>query len=119
VVITELALANGRRADLVALDRSGAITLVEVKASRADFRADRKWQEYLCWCDRFYFAVADGFPLELLPPEEGVLLADRFAAEILRQARLRTLGPARRKALLIRFARASAARLQALLDPPL
>lgn len=119
VVITELTLANGRRADLVALDRTGAITLVEAKASRADFWADRKWQEYLSWCDRFYFAVAEGFPLELLPPNEGVLLADRFAAEILRQARLRTLGPARRKALLIRFARASAARLQALLDPPL
>ena len=37
VVITELTLANGHRADLVALDRTGAITLVEAKASRADF----------------------------------------------------------------------------------
>ncbi len=118
-VVAELALANGRRADLVALDRAGMITLVEVKASRADFLADRKWQAYLDYCDRFYFAVADGFPLELLPPAEGLIRADRFAAEILRQAPVRTLAAARRKALLIRFARASASRLQALLDPPL
>jgi hypothetical protein len=118
-VVAEVLLANGRRADLVALDRSGTITLVEVKASRADFVADRKWQDYLDYCDRFYFAVAAGFPLELLPPDEGLILADRFAGEILRPARIRCLSAPRRKAMLIRIARAAAGRLQALLDPPL
>ncbi len=118
-VVAELPLGNGRRADLAALDRTGLITLIEVKASRADFLADRKWRAYLDHCDRFYFAVADGFPLELLPPAEGLIRADRYAAEILREAPRRTLVAARRKALLIRFARASAGRLQALLDPPL
>jgi hypothetical protein len=117
-VLPEVPLANGRRADLLALDRSGTITLVEIKSSRADFVADRKWQEYLDYCDRFYFAVAAGFPLELLPPGEGLILADRFAGEILREARLRCLSAARRRAMLIRFARAAAGRLQALLDPP-
>ncbi|MCC2665858.1 MAG: MmcB family repair protein [Geminicoccaceae bacterium] len=117
-VLPEVPLANGRRADLLALDRSGTITLVEIKSSRADFVADRKWQEYLDYCDRFYFAVAAGFPLELLPPGEGLILADRFAGEILRDARLRCLSAARRRAMLIRFARASAGRLQALLDFP-
>jgi hypothetical protein len=118
-VLTEVPLANGRRADLVALDRSGLITLIEVKASRADFLADRKWRDYLDFCDRFYFAVAEGFPLDLLPPDEGLLRADRFAGEILREAPLRALGAARRKALLIRFARIAAGRLQMLVDPPL
>ena len=118
-VVTELTLANGRRADLVALDRTGRITLVEVKASRADFLADRKWPAYLGYCDRFYFAVADGFPLELLPTDQGLIRADRFTAEILREAPARMLAAARRKALLIRIARAAAGRLQALLDPPL
>ena len=117
-VVAEVPLANGRRADLVALDRRGTITLVEVKASRADFVADRKWQDYLDYCDRFYFAVAAGFPLELLPPDEGLILADRFAGEILRAARLRCLSAPRRKAMLIRIARAAAGRLQAVLDPP-
>jgi hypothetical protein len=116
-VVAELVLANGCRADLVALDRTGMITLVEVKASRTDFLTDRKWRSYLDHCDRFYIAVADGFPLDLLPPTEGLIRADRFAAEILREAAVRQLDAARRKALLIRFARASAGRLQALLDP--
>jgi hypothetical protein len=61
-VLTELSLGNGRRADLIAIDRTGAIILVEVKSCRADFAADRKWQEYLAYCDRFYFAVGPDFP---------------------------------------------------------
>jgi hypothetical protein len=118
-VLAELPLGNGRRADLAAIDRAGAITLVEVKSCRADFLADGKWHEYLDYCDRFYFAVASDFPLAVLPPEEGLILADRFGGEIVREARLRALCAARRKAMLIRFGRAAAGRLHGLLDPQL
>ena len=116
-VIAELPLRNGRRADMAALDRAGAITMVEVKSCRADFRSDRKWYEYLPYCDRFYFAVGRDFPLDLLPPEEGLILVDRFGGEIVREARLRALSPARRKAMLIRFGRAASGRLRMLVDP--
>jgi hypothetical protein len=116
-VLAELPLGNGRRADLVAVDRAGAFTIVEVKSCRADFMTDRKWQDYLGFCDRFYFAVGPDFPLDLLPESEGLILADRFAAEIAREAASRPLSAARRKAMLLRFARAAAARLQALSDP--
>jgi hypothetical protein len=118
-VLGEMPLGNGRRADLAAIDRNGMIALVEVKSCRADFVADRKWSEYLAYCDRFYFAVASDFPCALLPADEGLILADRFGGEIVREARLRTLGPARRKAMLIRFGRAAADRLHGLLDPQL
>ena len=116
-VLAELPLGNGRRADLAAIDRAGTITLVEIKSCRADFLADGKWREYLGYCDRFYFAVASDFPLAVLPPEEGLILADRFGGEIVRAARLRALCAARRKAMLIRFGRAAAGRLHGLLDP--
>jgi hypothetical protein len=116
-VLGELSLGNGRRADLVAIDRAGMITLVEVKSCRADFAADRKWHEYLAYCDRFYFAVSRDFPRDLLPPGEGLIVADRFGGEIVREAPIRALGPTRRKAMLIRFGRAAASRLQGLVDP--
>ncbi|HEX6142740.1 MAG TPA: MmcB family DNA repair protein [Geminicoccaceae bacterium] len=117
--VQELPLANGRRADLVALDRTGELVIVEVKSCRADFLADRKWPDYLDFCDRFYFAVGIGFPLELLPEAEGLIIADRYGAEITRSAVVRPLGAARRKAMLIRLARAAAMRLQLTLDPEL
>jgi hypothetical protein len=112
-VLAELPLGNGRRADLVAIDRAATITIVEVKSCRADFVADRKWQAYLAFCDRFYFAVDRDFPAALLPAGEGLIVADRFAGEIVREAPLRPLGAARRKAMLLRFARLAAVRLQA------
>lgn len=118
-VLAELPLGNGRRADLVAIDRTGDISLVEVKSCRSDFVADRKWHEYLDYCDRFYFAVASDFPLDLLPAGEGLIMADRFGGEVVRAARIRTLSPVRRKAILIRFGRVAARRLHALLDPSL
>jgi hypothetical protein len=118
-VLAELPLGNGRRADLVAIDRTGMISLVEIKSCRADFLTDRKWYQYLDFCDRFYFAVASDFPRHLLPADAGLIVADRFGGEIARDAPIRALGPARRKAILIRFGRAAAGRLQTLLDPQL
>lgn len=116
-VVAELPLANGRRADLVALSRDGCVSIVEVKSSRADFMADRKWPDYLAWCDFFYFAVGPDFPRSILPADQGLILADRFGAEVVCAAQHRRLPPARRKAVLLRFARTAATRLHTLLDP--
>jgi hypothetical protein len=55
--LAELPLGNGRRADLIAIDPGGLITIIEIKSCRADFVADHKWYAYLDFCDRFYFAV--------------------------------------------------------------
>jgi hypothetical protein len=118
-VLTEVTLANGRRADVLALAPTGDIAIVEVKSSIEDYRADRKWGEYREFCDALYFAVPDDFPTELIPVDCGLIAADAFAAEILRPAPVIRLAPARRKAMTLRFAQLGAQRLQRLLDPGL
>ncbi len=115
--LPEFTLATGRRVDLMALGRDGRLVAIEVKSCRADFLADRKWQGYLDHADQFYFAVGPDFPLDLLPPDEGLILADRYAASVIRPARSRTVAAGRRRALLLRFARVSALRLQGVADP--
>lgn len=115
--LIEVPLASGRRADVMALGRGGELVIVEVKSCLADFRADRKWPEYRQWCDRLYFAVADGFPCEVIPAECGLIVADGFAAAMLREAPEAPLASARRKAVTLRFARTAGARLHRLLDP--
>lgn len=115
--IPELSLASGRRADLAAIDETGSVWIVEIKSSLEDFRADAKWPEYRAWCDRLYFAVAPDFPREVLPNEAGLILADRYGAEIVREAPEHRLAGARRKAVLLRFARVAAGRLMTLADP--
>jgi hypothetical protein len=114
--VTEFSPAPGLRVDVIALWPDGRIGVVEVKASVADFRADAKWRGYLDWCDAFHFAVDAAFPLELLP-DQGVIVADAFGAELVRPAPPRPLAPARRRALTLRLARAAAARLRRALDP--
>lgn len=116
-VLTEFTLRNRRRVDVIALAEDGRITVVEVKSSEADFRADAKWRDYLDFCDAFYFAVPEGFPRRLIPESCGLLVADGFGAELLREPEDGRVNPARRKSLIMRFARAAGLRLQALTDP--
>ena len=117
VSLPEVSLGTGRRLDILALLRDGSFTAVEIKSCRADFQADGKWPDYLPWADRFFFAVAPEFPIEILPEAEGLILADRYGGELVRDAVRRPLAPARRKALTLRFARLAAARVQGLTDP--
>ncbi len=115
--VTEFAPAPGLRVDVAALGRDGEIWVIECKSSVADFRSDRKWRGYLEWCDRYFFAAGEAAPDEIFPAEEGLIRADGYGAAILREAPLRKLAPARRKALTLRLGRAAALRLRAGLDP--
>jgi len=115
--LVEVALANGRRADILTLLPDGEFAVIEVKSGAADFLSDTKWPEYRLFCDRFYFAIDADFPRLLLPPETGVLVVEPPEVAMLRPAPLHKLAPARRRALLHRFATLAAARLFALTDP--
>lgn len=115
--LIEFPLANGRRADIIALGRGGELVIIEIKSSVADFRADRKWIEYRDFADRFYFAVPSGFPMALIPEDCGLIVADSFAASIIRDGDAAVMAPARRRALTLRFALAAAARLRRHVDP--
>jgi hypothetical protein len=115
--LTELPLTDGRRADIAAVNRDGEVLIVEVKSSPADFRTDRKWRDYAASCDRLYFAISERTPAEMMPVEAGLIVADPFGAEIVREAELQRMAPASRRALLLRFAQAAADRLHRLADP--
>jgi hypothetical protein len=115
--LLEFPLANGRRADILALGRGGDLVVIEVKTSVADFRADRKWAEYRDYADRFYFAVPQSFPAALIPEDCGLIVADAFAASLIRDGRPNAMAPGRRRAVTLRFALAAAARLRRYLDP--
>lgn len=123
VAMAEVPLGDGRRADLMALDARGNIVIVEVKATRADLLGDGKWTDYLAHCDRFFWAVPAGFdltPLEspgFLPERAGVIVADRYDAAIVREARTEPLASATRRKCTLAFARRAARRVITLADP--
>jgi hypothetical protein len=108
--LAEVGLPNGRRADLMALGPKGQVAIVEVKSGPADYLCDRKWPEYLPYCDLFFFAVGPEFPRDLLPEEPGLIVADAFGGAVLREPPATPLAGARRKALTLAFARLAALR---------
>jgi hypothetical protein len=116
--IAEVALANGRRADFLGVSATGSIWIVEVKSCRGDFLSDRKWPTYRDFCDHLFFAVAVGFPFEVLPADTGLIIADHYGGEIVRFAPERRLPPARRRMITLELARTAALRLLAVSEPP-
>ncbi len=117
--VEELVPAPGLRVDVMALGPKGEVWVVECKSSRADFMSDRKWQGYLDWCDRFFWAVDGEFPTDLLPEGTGLLIGDAYDAEVIRMPPEARLAGARRSVVLRTFARTAALRLQAARDPGL
>jgi len=119
--LPEVSLPNYRRADLLALSKKGEIWIIELKSSLADYQADKKWPDYLDYCDRFYFAVAPDFPVEVLPSDAGYMLADKYGAEIIREGQGDCQGrklPAARRSLITRLmARVGAFRWSRQLNP--
>lgn len=121
--LAEVPLAGGRRADILGVDAAGRLTLVEIKISLGDLRGDRKWPDYLDHCDRFFWAVPAGLPVADLhtpafrPADTGLIIADRFDAEAVRDAPWRPLGAARRKAITLNIARRAAHRWLRQIDP--
>ena len=115
--LPEVTLPNYRRADLLAVGPRGEIWIIEIKSSLTDFQADKKWPDYLDYCDNFFFAVEPAFPIDRLPEACGLILADAYGAEIMRPAPVTKLAAARRMVITRRVARVGANRLRRLSDP--
>jgi hypothetical protein len=116
-VLPEFTLAIGRRADILGIGAAGEIWIVEIKSSPEDFRADFKWREYRDYCDRLFFAIPTSMDPDMMPADAGLMVADSWGADILREADAAVLHAARRKAVTLAFARAAALRLHGLYDP--
>jgi hypothetical protein len=117
VSLEEFPPIKGLRVDLLALGRKSEIWIIECKSSREDFMSDEKWQNYLPWCDQYFWAVPTDFPVDILPEQTGVFWADGYDAELMRDAPISTLSPARRKSIIHRFARRAARRPALLIEP--
>lgn len=113
----EVRLANGRRADILALQPSGLFVCIEIKSGARDYLSDAKWHDYRPFCDQFFFAIDCDFPQDILPSDPGLIVCAEREADVVREAETTRMPPARRKALMARFAWLAAGRLAAQQDP--
>ena len=115
--LSEFSPTRGLRVDIITLGMSDEIWIVECKSGQNDFKSDKKWQNYLDWCDRYFWAVDANFPIGILPSDTGVIIADSYDASILRDSPLNKLSAARRKKIMNSVARSACNRLMLHTDP--
>lgn len=89
--LAEVPLDGGRRADVMALDPRGAVTIIEIKVSRADLlgelRKPAKSAAYRALCGQCWFVLKAGIAQpEEIPPEYGVLIGHDAHLELARPA---------------------------------
>lgn len=102
-VNAEVGLCQGGRlrADVLALAMYGDVTIVEVKSSVADFRADKKWRSYLDFCNKMYFAFTPAVYEKVkddIPKGIGIMLVSNFEDSLGRsRASLKVKKPAYRQ----------------------
>ena len=86
--VTELALTDGRRADIAAVNRDGEVLIVEVKSSpriSAPIASGATMPLAATGC---ISPSRSERRLELMPLEAGLIVADPYGAEIVREAEL-------------------------------
>ena len=115
--LSEFSPARGLRVDIITLGMANEIWIVECKSCQSDFKSDKKWQNYLDWCDRYFWAVDAKFPINILPSDTGLIIADAYDASIFRDAPLNKLSAARRKKITKSIARSACNRLLTHTDP--
>ena len=115
--LSEFSPIRGLRVDIITLGMSDEIWIVECKSGQSDFKSDKKWQNYLDWCDRYFWAVDANFPINILPSDTGIIIADAYDASILRDSPLNKLSAARRKKITQSVARSACNRLLLRTDP--
>ena len=115
--LSEFSPTKGLRVDIITLGMPNEIWIVECKSGQSDFKSDKKWQNYLDWCDRYFWAVDANFPINILPPDTGIIIADAYDASILREAPINKLPPARQKKIIKSIAASACNRLLNLTDP--
>ena len=115
--LSEFSPAKGLRVGIITLGMPNEIWIVECKSGQSDFKSDKKWQNYLDWCDRYFWAVDANFPIDILPPDTGIIIADAYDASIFREAPLNKLPQAKQKKIIKSIAASACNRLLNLTDP--
>jgi len=115
--LEEFVPIRGSRVDIMAIGPKGELWIIECKSSLADYTQDTKWEKYLPFCDRYFWAVPNGFPIEILPKEDGLIIADSYEAEIIKMAPYRMMKASQRKKITLKIARNAANRLRKFIDP--
>ena len=116
-VISEFALPNKKRVDLIALNTKREILIVEVKSNIKDLKNDKKWRKYLKYCNLFYFAFNNYQKIANVKENIGIIKTNNQTTKIIQKSKFNKISAYKKNTIILKFALSAASKFHRLVDP--
>ena len=116
-VLSEFALPNKKRVDIIAINSKKKIIIVEVKSDKNGIKNDKKWKNYLNYCNYFYFACNDKLKDLNFSKNIGVIQNNSKSIKITKKSKYKKLSENKKKNLIFKIALSAISKFHRLIDP--
>ena len=116
-VLSEFALPNKKRVDIIAINSKKEIIIVEVKSKKNGVKTDKKWKNYLNYCNYFYFACNDKLEDFNLPKNIGIIQNKASSTKIIKKSKYKKLQKNKINKLIFKIALSATSKFHRLIDP--
>ena len=116
-IITEFALPNKKRVDIIGINSKKKIIIVEVKSNKNNFKNDIKWKKYLKYCNYFYFSCNEEMKNVNFSKKIGIILYNSKEIKIFKKSKYKKLSKITKNKIIYNFALSAASKFHRLIDP--
>ena len=115
-VLTEFALPNKKRVDIIGINLKKEIIIVEVKSNKKNLKYDKKWKNYLNYCNYFYFACSEKFDFNF-SENIGIIRNNCNKIEITKEPKYKKLPENKKNKLIFKISLSAISKFHRLIDP--
>ena len=115
-VLSEFALPNKKRVDIIGINLKKEIIIVEVKYNKNGIKLDKKWKNYLNYCSYFYFACSEKFDFNS-SENIGIIRNNCNKIEITKQPKYKKLPENKKNKLIFKISLSAISKFHRLIDP--
>ena len=116
-MITEFALPNKKRVDLIGINREKKVIIIEVKSNFMSIKKDKKWENYLNYCNLFYFALSEVPEKFKFKKKIGFIKSTRLETKIVKDCEYIKMKKLKKNKIIFNFAASAAYKFHRLVDP--
>ena len=115
-VLSEFALPNKKRVDIIGINLKKEIVIVEVKSNKNGIKLDKKWKNYLNYCNYFYFACSEKLNLNF-SENIGIIRNNCNKIEITKEPKYKKLPENKKNKLIFKISLSAISKFHRLIDP--
>ena len=115
-VLSEFALPNKKRVDIIGINLKKEIVIVEVKSNKNGIKLDKKWKNYLNYCNYFFFASSEKINFNF-SENIGVIQNNSNKIKITKEPKYKKLPENKKNKLIFTISLSAISKFHRLIDP--